>query len=142
MDIYFDSCCYCRPYDDQTKTKIRAETSAIFDVIRKCRMEGHRIIGSLAIISELEQIDDDDEKRDAVMNFYFDTVDGDVRLSAQNYTRSDILEADGLGDMDSLHLAAAETAGATFLLTTDKNFIKICANKNLSIVKVINPLNF
>ncbi|GBU20756.1 hypothetical protein R80B4_00641 [Fibrobacteres bacterium R8-0-B4] len=112
------------------------------NAIKKCRHGRHRIIGSLAVISEIEQIDDDDEKRDAIKDFYFDTVDGDIQLSAQNYARSDILEAEGLGDMDSLHLAAAEAAGATFLLTTDKDFLRICTNKNISTVKVINPLNF
>jgi predicted nucleic acid-binding protein len=52
------------------------------------------------------------------------------------------LEAEGLGEMDSYHLAIAETAGADVLLTTDDPFIKVCARKRLSRVRVINPLNF
>jgi len=44
--------------------------------------------------------------------------------------------------MDSQHLALAEATGVDFLLTTDGPFVRICAEKNLSDVSVINPLNF
>ncbi len=44
--------------------------------------------------------------------------------------------------MDSFHLAAAEAAHADYLLTVDKDFLKICSRSNFAKVKVINPLNF
>jgi predicted nucleotidyltransferase len=48
----------------------------------------------------------------------------------------------GLGVMDSYHLAAAEAAGADVLITVDKDFERISTNKKLSRVIVINPLKF
>jgi predicted nucleic acid-binding protein len=53
-----------------------------------------------------------------------------------------LLESMGLKPMDARHLAAAEAAGADFLLTTDEKFIKRCAKNNLTAVKVIDPLDF
>jgi len=44
--------------------------------------------------------------------------------------------------MDSYHLAAAEAAGADYLLTTDLDFISKCVRPNFTAVRVINPLDF
>jgi len=103
--------------------------------------DGHRIIGSAVVLSELDDIRNA-KKRDAIEEFYFDTVDGNVELTEQGLARAMFLEAAGLGTTDALHLAAAEAAGVDVLLTTDVDFIRICKQKNLSDVKVINPLIF
>jgi predicted nucleic acid-binding protein len=141
LDIYLDTCCYGRRFDCQTDPNIKAETKAIKTIIRKCIAGGHRIIGSLAVTSEIGDISDN-EKRKAIDDFYADTVTGDVPITKQGYARAAALEAAGLGAMDSRHLAAAETAGADFLLTTDAFFIKKCNNLKLSVVNVMNPRDF
>jgi predicted nucleic acid-binding protein len=141
MIIYPDTCCYGRPFDDQTKVAVRAEAVAFLGAIKKCKRDGHRIIGSLAVIFELDRIKDV-EKREKIKGFYFDTIEGNLPVSAQSRARADVLKAEGLGDMDSIHLAVAEEAEADFLLTGDADFIRICAKKNFSAVKVINPLMF
>jgi predicted nucleic acid-binding protein len=143
MNIYLDSCCYGRPFDDQTQPKIKAEADAIKGVIKACKSggSGYRIVGSLAVISELDEIDDDD-KREVIKGFYFDTIDGNIQTTWQSRARARKLKEEGLGNMDSQHLATAETAGADFLLTTDVDFIRKCKNKKLTVVTVMNPLDF
>jgi len=139
MNIYLDTCCYGRPCDDPTQIKIAIETAAIKGIIDTCRIAGHCIVGSMAVTSEIEENRDAYKQKktraffDSVMNVYVTTND-DARAQA--------LQAEGLKRMDSYHLMFAEIANADVLLTTDKDFIRICARKKISVVRVINPLNF
>jgi predicted nucleic acid-binding protein len=82
------------------------------------------------------------EVRGNVEAFFDATIDTYFTATADDDARAKALQAEGLGRMDSYHLAIAETAGADVLLTTDTQFIQTCAKKNLSGVRVINPLNF
>jgi predicted nucleic acid-binding protein len=60
----------------------------------------------------------------------------------QTEKRADVLEAVGLGKLDAAHLAIAEATGAGFLLTVDKAFARMCTERNLSKIKVMNPFEF
>jgi predicted nucleic acid-binding protein len=84
----------------------------------------------------------DVQKRNAIIRLYKNTIVDEVELSEKGLIRAHVLHLKGLGFMDSHHLIAAETAGAGSLLTTDKAFIRICKERNLSRVNVINPLDF
>jgi len=139
--IYLDNCCFCRLFDTKTQPKIIAEADKIQNIIDNRIIGGYRIIGSFVVEFEMGDIDDY-EKREAVEAVYDDAICDEVELSVQTLARADDLHLMGLGVMDSRHLAAAEAAGAKFLLTTDEKFIRKCANKNLSKVRVINPLDF
>ena len=141
MIIYFDSCCYGRLHDDPTQLRIITEAAAITAVIELSRIAGHYIIGSPAVYFELEDIPNT-KKRTDIETFFDASIDTYVTITDDNEARADVLAAEGLGAMDSLHLAIAEAQGADVLLTTDDLFIKICAKKKLSSVRVINPLNF
>jgi predicted nucleic acid-binding protein len=139
MDIYLDTCCYGRSFDDQEQANIAAETIAVMTAIDTCKIAGYGIVGSEAVIYELDNIHNVD-LREAVIRFYNTTVTRHILLTAKEYERAAALQNEGLGVMDSQHLAAAEAAGAKFLLTTDYDFERLCTKKNLSFVKVINPL--
>jgi predicted nucleic acid-binding protein len=139
--VYLDTCCYGRWYDDITQIKIMLEAIAIEAIISICKYLGYSIIGSATAEIELRRINDD-KKREELEKDYENTIVDSVPLSTQGYARARELELEGLGVMDSRHLATAETGGADFLLTTDLDFIRICTNKNLSSVRVMNPLNF
>ena len=110
-------------------------------IIQTCRIVGYCIVGSMAVTSEIGEIRNV-EKREEIETFFNDTIDMFFAITAKEDARSQELRAKGLGEMDSLHLAVAETVGADVLLTTDAQFIQTCAKKNLSGVRVINPLNF
>jgi predicted nucleic acid-binding protein len=139
LKLYFDTCCYSRLYDIQ----VTSEYEAIRDIIDNRIFGEYRIIGSLAVTAELKQTPDT-EKRSAIEEIFYRIVQEEdiVELSVQCLARAHELYLKGLGNMDSRHLAAAETANADFLLTTDLRFIRICNRLNLNEVKVINPIDF
>jgi len=58
------------------------------------------------------------------------------------YVRAQSFQVDGVGVVDSQHLAAAEAAGVDYLITTDLKFERVVTRKKLSKVVVINPLTY
>jgi predicted nucleic acid-binding protein len=141
MEIYIDNCCYCRPYDGYTQERTEIEAIVIQAAVTFCKLAGYRIIGSPAVLAEMGEIRDP-IKLGKVREFYSDAVDVFIPASANIDRLARELQAQGLKVMDSYHLAYAEIAGADFLLTTDDRFLSTCERMKLSIVKVINPLNF
>jgi predicted nucleic acid-binding protein len=141
MKIYIDTCGWCRPYDDQKITRNAAEAIAIMSAIETCRLAGHCIVGSTAVMHELRDIKDP-LKRAGVESFYINNTDARAVITAKEIARAQSLHAQGVGKKDSFHLAAAEAGGVDILLTTDGGFEEIVTEKNLSAVRVINPLKF
>jgi predicted nucleic acid-binding protein len=141
LKIYFDTCCYGRHRDSQKNARNAAETVAIMTIIEAARIAGYCILGSMAVISELGRIKDVALRSD-IINFYSDTANEVVDLAEEESIRAQVFQAAGIGVTDSVHLAAAEAGGAAYLVTVDADFERIAQNKNLSKVKVINPLAY
>ncbi|GBU21555.1 hypothetical protein R80B4_01451 [Fibrobacteres bacterium R8-0-B4] len=139
--IYLDTCIYGRRFDAPPNARTRAEAAAVKAILKKCKTGGHKIIGSAAVASEIGQIPNAAARAD-IDAFYKKTVDEEFPLTAEAVKRALYFEAHGLGEMDAMHLAAAESAGADFLLTVDADFIRKCNNTNLTAVTVMNPINF
>jgi hypothetical protein len=55
MKLYLDTCCYNRPYDDQTQERIHLEGEAILAIINKREQNKDEIIGSPVLDFEMEQ---------------------------------------------------------------------------------------
>jgi len=140
LTINFDSCCYGRPQDDQTQPEIEAETLAISNIIN-IRIAGYSIIGSSAVETELKANPDVLSQKRA-LDFFDWVMNGYFVLTEADFQRASVFVAQGVKPKDSLHLAAAEAVGADFLITVDKKFERKVTSNNMSIVKVINPLNF
>jgi len=139
--VYIDNCCNSRLFDGDQSPKVKAQADAIRRIIRNRINDGYVIIGSFAGDAEIGKIPDD-EKRQKAKEQYNLAIDSKVKKTAQIIARADKLTLMGLGPMDARHLAAAEAGGATFLLTTDEKFIKKCQNRNITEVKVMDPINF
>jgi predicted nucleic acid-binding protein len=142
MKIYFDSCCYGRQWDDQKDTQIATDTLAIMTIIEAARLAGRSIGGSTVVAFELGNIPSDHPNRADILAFYDDTIDESTVLTPAELTRAQSLRAEGVGKMDSRHLAVAEAAGVDYLITTDEKFERVVTKKNLSEVKVIHPLTY
>lgn len=141
MKIYLDSCCYGRPFDNHSIPQTKAESDALTSIIKTCKDAGIKIIGSDAIISELGEIKKDDI-RNAIEAHYTNTIDNSISLIESDGARAAELQTHNIGVMDSFHLAAAERGDVDFLLTTDTKFLNRVAKNNLSIVQIINPIDF
>ena len=139
--VYIDNCFNSRLFDGDISPKVKAQTAKIRHIINNQIKGGYVIIGGFAVIAEIRKIPDDELRR-AAERQYKQIIFDEVELSAQIITRAVSLNLMGLGKMDSFHLAAAEAAGAVILITTDEKFIRKCQNRNLTAVKVINPMDF
>ncbi|MDR2923677.1 MAG: hypothetical protein LBU85_10105 [Treponema sp.] len=141
MKFYLDSCCYNRPYDDQTQEKIHMEGEAILAIISKCKQTDDEIIGSPALDLEIEQINDI-EKKDKVKYFYDQTITTKTKYSTFILKRvQELSEKTGMRTLDRFHLSFAENSDVDILLTTDAKFERAVSKLNLRL-KVINPLKY
>jgi predicted nucleic acid-binding protein len=141
MKLYLDSCCYNRPYDDQTQERIHLEGEAVLAIIHKVRENNDEIIGSPVLDFELKQITDN-EKQEKVKDFYEQTIDKEIGYNDDIFKRiKELAEQTNIRTLDRFHLCFAENAGVNVLLTTDDKFEKACSKLNLN-VRVMNPLNF
>jgi predicted nucleic acid-binding protein len=141
MKLYLDSCCYNRPYDDQTQERVHLEGEAVLAIIYKRKENNNEIIGSPALDFELKQIADS-EKQEKVKDFYEQTINKEIGYNSGIYKRvKELSEQTNIRALDRFHLCFAESAGADVLLTTDDKFEQACARLHLN-VRVMNPLNF
>jgi len=139
--LYLDTCCYGRPLDDLGDTKVRLEVSAIAAAINICRDEGFPIIGSPMLELEINEIKDLIIRQN-IMQYYRSTATEKTPLTDNIERRAKELQVPGgLRRKDAYHAALAESAGVTYLLTTDPKFVNAAARLGVK-TKVINPINF
>jgi predicted nucleic acid-binding protein len=143
MKLYFDTCCYCRPYDNpahMAQERVRLEVAAILDTVRLCGISGVPIYGSASVVAELSFIKEQ-EKLKRVRSFYNEFITDELELTADISIRAQKIQAQKIDLYDAFHVAFAESIGASYLLTTDYRFENVAARLNLKTV-VINPINF
>jgi hypothetical protein len=141
MRLYFDTCSWNRPYDDQRQAKIRAESTAVKNVIALAQWNGYAIFGSKMLDKEIGNIKDP-QKHGLVWKFYQNTITERVTAKKAIFDRFAPLALQaGISRSDAVHLCYSISAGANYLLTTDDDFIDIAAGLAIP-TKVTNPLNF
>jgi predicted nucleic acid-binding protein len=136
MKIYLDVCCFNRPFDDFSQTRIRIEAEAILSILARCDYGDWVIAASDVIEWEISKLPDI-EKLEKVVALYRRAKEY-LPLTDEIKKRAVVLQGKNLKAFDSLHLALAETNGYDVLLTTDDDFLKMAAKIELSI-KVANP---
>ena len=58
MRLYFDCCCYNRPFDDQSQQRIHDESEAILSLMNRCSAVRGTILGSAVLRLEIDRIGD------------------------------------------------------------------------------------
>ncbi len=140
MKIYLDNCCYNRPFDDQTQDRIHIESEAVLAILRMCENGIITILSSPILRLEIEKSINED-KREKVIALY-SLAHPDIPFTEAIRNRAEELRSkSSIRLMDSLHIAAAETGGAEYMLTTDDKLRKSCEKLYLN-TKVINPVTF
>jgi len=143
MKIYIDVCCYNRPFDNPAhlvQASVQAEITAIMGALELCKVEGFSVIGSPAMVLEINKIQDDIKRRQ-VMGFYTGAKTEEIQSTADIEARTQELIGLGLKMLDSYHVAFSEAADVDYMLTTDIRLVNAAARLGLKI-KVINPINF
>ncbi len=141
MRLYFDCCCYNRPFDDQSQDRIHDESEAILSIMKRCCASKEDIVlGSTVLTMEFDKISDKDKKANVLhlARIIRETIiySPEVRQRAM-----ELEQLDTIRKMDSLHLASAEIGHADIFLSTDDKLIKACRRmQDILKVKVKNPL--
>lgn len=125
MKVYFDVCCLSRLTDDQTQPRIREEAEAVERVLTQVRLGLVDLIASEALEDEARRNPSWERRMEVgtLLSLGAHTVEVDDEVTQ----RARDLVAAGYGLFDALHLAAAESAGADVLLSTDDRLIKRAA---------------
>ncbi len=139
--VYFDTCALNRPFDDQSQARIRLETEAVEHLLRAVDEGRLEWVSSDVVLFEVARTPDE-VRRESLLalvrraGFIIPLSDGIGRRARE-------LREEGLKDLDALHLASAEAAGAGDLVTTDDAFAGAAAGlQPASSVQVKNPVVF
>ena len=138
--VYFDTCCYNRPFDDLKNERVRLEAEAILMIQGLISGGAFELFYSRVIDFELNKIKDIDKKM-KVKTFY-QSIKGELlEFRDEIETIANIYETHGIRYMDALHIAYCRQYRIDYMLTTDKALIN-AARRIEIIFKVINPLEF
>jgi len=137
--IYLDVCCWNRPFDDQTQTRVRLEAEAVLAIVLAVERGGWVLVHSEVADLEIAKISDA-ERRER-LQLLIPRRHHFVSLNDEAVERAAALEELDFIGMDALHLAMAEQAKADVLLTTDDRLLHRAArNQERLRVQVMNPL--
>ena len=140
LKLYLDNCCYSRPFDDLRQEKNNLEAQAIKVIIDKCWKNEFEIYTSDALIFEISNIKDQIKKA-KVIEVYNKLELTNIPFSDRITKRAIEIREYNIKNMDSLHIAYAESLNIDYLITTDRLLINASSRANLK-VKVINPIIF
>ena len=62
MKVYFEVCCYNRPFDDCLDDRIELEANAIISIMYRCKQLKWTIVSSDIVDIEVENMKDDFKK--------------------------------------------------------------------------------
>ena len=137
LKVYLDTCCYNRPYDDQTQLRINLEAQA------KLYIQKQIVDGKLDLIYSFISVYENSQnpfsiRKNAISDFfsnavtYIDETNVDVIKS-----RAEGIMKTGIKTKDALHVSCAIEAKADFFVTTDIRLLKYSSDE----VKIINPID-
>jgi len=122
MKIYLDMCCFNRPYDDQTQSRIHLETGAKLLLQQKVKNAECELVWSSVLDYECHN-NPFEERRHAIIQWRW-MASVNVLTSAQIISKAKVLQTQGIGEFDALHVACALAGQADLFITTDDRLLK------------------
>jgi predicted nucleic acid-binding protein len=127
--------------DDQSQLRIRREAEAIESILVRIERGVWALISSEALEDEVNRNPSDERRLESEMLLSLAT--SMIQIGTGVEQRAKQLAALGYGSYDALHLAAAESAGADVLLSTDDSFLNRTARGiGDPLLPVRNPLSW
>lgn len=137
IKVYLDTCCYNRPYDDQTQLRINLEAQA------KLFIQKQIIDGKLELIYSFISVYENSQnpfsiRKNTISDFFSNAA---VYISEDNaevvkQRASEIMKT-GIKVKDALHVSCAIEGKADYFVTTDMRLLKYSSDK----IKMINPID-
>jgi len=138
MKIYMDNCCFNRPFDDQSKIRIRLETEAKLYIQEKILKKEIELVWSYIIDYE-NQFNPFIERRNAIEKWKSYAIIDIVETN--NILRdAELIQKLGVKSKDAIHVACAIEGKCDYFLSTDDSLLKKLSNFDK--IKVLNPLSF
>jgi len=134
--IYFDNCCYNRPFDDQSQIRIWLETDAKLYVQKLVKDQKLELVWSFVLDYE-NGFNPFADRREQIQAWRHLAVHY-CGFSVQVAEKTKSLMQLGLKQVDASHIACAILSQADYFITTDKGVL----NKNVSEIQVVNPITF
>lgn len=136
MRIYLDNCSFNRPFDDQTQMKIKLEAEAKLFIQNEVLNGNIELVWSY--ILDFENSENPYEQRKETIRAWKDKAVLDCEADNEIISLAEKFELMGLKAKDALHLACAVIGKCQYFITTDAKIL----NKQLNLIKIINPLDF
>ena len=139
LRIYLDMCCYNRPYDNQSQSRIAKEAQSklhIQDLIVGGELE---LVGSYILDYECSC-----NPFEIRRSFIKDFMSKNIKLyvgaerDAIITQMAKIIMGTGVKEKDAYHLASAMYSDCDYFLTTDRRLLKFKNNR----INMINPIDF
>ena len=139
LRIYFDNCCYNRPYDDQSQIRISLEAQAKIFIQNSIKLGKIELATSYILVYENNRNPHYDN-RIRIGNFInnFTSVFVDIDQVDEVISMAAEIMKSGLKEMDASHIACAIKADCDYFLTTDDRVLKYHSDK----MKILNPIEF
>ena len=139
LRIYFDNCCYNRPYDDQSQIRISLEAQAkifIQNVVRYGKLE----LATSFVLRHENNTNPYANKRISIGDFIekYTTVFVDSDKITEIKSLAEEIMSTGVKEVDAAHIACAILAECDYFLTTDDRVLKYHSDK----IKIMNPTEF
>lgn len=131
-------CSIQRPLDSQDDVRVATEAQAVLGVLRLCESGQVTLVGSDALLFELEE-NPHPVRQDyaaAVLSNAAAFTATDQRVEA----RAREFEATGMKPLDALHLASAVEAGADLSCTCDDRLLKRAREAETGRTQAVSPL--
>jgi predicted nucleic acid-binding protein len=138
MRVDLDNCCFNRPFDDQTKRRIRIEAEAKLYVQEMIRANALELAWSYVL--DYENDANPFPERRAAIAGWRELAVCDMDESAKILDLQLRYEAFGLKPADRLHLACAVAAGCEVFLTTDDGVLR--RQGRVPDIRILDPAAF
>ncbi|MCP4401368.1 MAG: PIN domain-containing protein [bacterium] len=138
MNIYLDSCCFSRPFDDRSSMRIKLETDAKLHIQEAIRNQQLELTWSYMLEFE-NSLNPYKNKRTRIQKWKALAIDV-VYESPTVLSAAHTFQAHGIKKKDALHLACAIEGHCDYFLTTDDKLLK--KQQLITPIQVMSPVDF
>jgi len=139
LKIYFDNCCYNRPFDNFTVGQNGLEANAKLFIQSLAKYKSVVLYYSFMSLVEIDA-SPYEETKEHILDYIEANATGFVgkkRLDEIEALADEIMLT-GLKKKDATHLACSIIAGCDYFITTDKRVLKYKTDR----IRVLNPIRF
>lgn len=136
MKIYLDNCCFNRPFDDQSQTKIYIESQAKLEIQKRIKQGQYDLVWSYILEYE-NKMNPFEERKESIIKWK-EIAKEHIVANEDIVSFAESLNKIGIKPKDALHISCAKYSKCDYFITTDK----LLLNKNIDGIKIINPTQF